>query len=84
MEAARVINFFYFCDRPCHERFGTLFFVSLASRFAFFLRGYKREKNMKRTLLTLLAGLGIIAAGAVQTSVRHHAQAVQVKTLMLR
>jgi len=26
---------------------------------------------MKRTLLTLLAGRGIIAAGAVQTSVRH-------------
>jgi hypothetical protein len=57
---------------------------ALASRFAFFSRDYKREKNMKRTLLTLLAGLGIIAAGAVQTSVRHHAQAVQVKTLMLR
>jgi hypothetical protein len=35
---------------------------------------------MSRTVITLLAGLGIIAAGAVQTSVRHHTRTVQVKT----
>jgi hypothetical protein len=35
---------------------------------------------MRRTLITLLAGLGIIAAGAVQTSVRHHTRTAQVKT----
>jgi hypothetical protein len=35
---------------------------------------------MKRTLITLLAGLGIIAAGAVQTSVRHRTRNAQVKT----
>jgi hypothetical protein len=39
---------------------------------------------MKRTLVTVLVGLGIIAAGAVQTSVRHHTQAAQAKTLSLR
>ncbi len=36
---------------------------------------------MRRTLITLLAGLGIIAAGAVQTSVRHHTRIAQLKTL---
>ncbi len=36
---------------------------------------------MTRTLITLAVGLGIIAAGAVQTSLRQHAQATaQVKT----
>jgi hypothetical protein len=52
------------------------------SRFVHFPRDYKREKkNMKRTLLTLLVGLGVIAAGAVQTSVRYHTQSAQLKTL---
>jgi hypothetical protein len=55
------------------------------SRFVHFPRDDKREKkNMKRTLFTLLVGLGIIAAGAVQTSVRHRTQAVQLKTLGFR
>jgi hypothetical protein len=55
------------------------------SRFVHFPRDYKRvKKNMKRTLLTLLAGLGIIAAGAVQTSVRQHTQSAQLKILGFR
>ena len=39
---------------------------------------------MTRTLITLAVGFGIIAAGAVQTSLRQHAQAEQAKTLAIR
>ncbi|HEY6990471.1 MAG TPA: hypothetical protein VH369_18900 [Bryobacteraceae bacterium] len=39
---------------------------------------------MTRTLITLAVGFGIIAAGAVQTSLRQHARAtVQVKTAII-
>jgi hypothetical protein len=39
---------------------------------------------MTRTLITLAVGLGIIAAGAVQTSVRQHTRDAQTKTLVMR
>jgi hypothetical protein len=39
---------------------------------------------MTRTLITLAVGLGIIAAGALQTSVRQHTQSAKAKTLLLR
>lgn len=39
---------------------------------------------MTRTLITLAAGLAIIAAGAVQTSLRQHARTGQAKTLLVQ
>jgi hypothetical protein len=39
---------------------------------------------MTRTLITLAVGFGIIAAGAVQTSLRQHARSTQTKTQVIQ
>jgi hypothetical protein len=54
-------------------------FLSIAgyrplSQFPCVFRDYSGRKRMRRTLITLAAGLAIITAGAVQTSLRQHAR----------